>query len=112
MLDWNQAEGRPSWITGLGMAFYYPIVLLAIGGIVVLRRRQVRQWPLLMLPLIITIGTVLSYGQTRFRVTAEPSLVVLAAVAIAALAARWWPERAAEPTSPADDDPEPTLVSA
>ena len=111
MLDWNQAEGRPSWITGLGMVFYYPIVLLAIGGIVVLRRRRVRQWPLLMPPLIITIGTVLSYGQTRFRVPAEPSLVVLAAVAIAALVARWWPQRSPE-RSPTDEDPEATLVSA
>ncbi len=35
---------------------------------------------------------MLSYGQTRFRVTAEPSLVVLAAVAIVAVSARWWPE--------------------
>jgi hypothetical protein len=36
---------------------------------------------------------VLSYGQTRFRSPAEPVLVVLAAVGIAALVARWWPER-------------------
>jgi hypothetical protein len=57
-----------------------------------------RQWPLLMPPLIVTVGTILAYGQTRFRVPAEPSLVVLAAVAIAALAARWWPE------SPAADE--------
>ena len=92
MLKWNEAEGRPSWITGLGMFFYYPILLLAIGGVVVLRRRRTRQWPLLVPPIIVTVGTVLSYGQTRFRVTAEPSLVVLAAVAIVAVSARWWPK--------------------
>ena len=87
MLDWNQNEGRPRWVTGLGMVFYYPLLAFAIGGVVVLRRRRTRQWPLLMPPLIVTLGTVLSYGQTRFRVPAEPSLVVLAAVGIAALVA-------------------------
>ncbi len=56
------------------------------------RRRRSRQWPLLIPPVIVTRRTVLAYGQTRFRVPAEPSLVVLAAVAIAALAACWWPE--------------------
>ncbi|MGZ4688489.1 MAG: ArnT family glycosyltransferase [Acidimicrobiia bacterium] len=106
MLDWNKAEGRPSWITGLGMVFYYPILAFAIGGIVVLRRRRTRQWPLLMPPLIVTVGTVLAYGQTRFRVPAEPSLVVLAAVAIAILSTRWWPEpNGPEPApDPATDD--------
>lgn len=92
MLDWNKAEGRPSWVTGLGMVFYYPILAFAIAGIVVLKRRRTRQWPILMPPLIVTVGTLLSYGQTRFRVPAEPSLVILAAVAIAALTVRWWPE--------------------
>jgi len=92
MLDWNVNEGRPRWITGLGMVFYYPLLAFAIGGVVVLRRRGTRQWPLLMPPLIVTLGTLLAYGQTRFRVPAEPSLVVLAAVGIAALVARWWPE--------------------
>ena len=92
MLDWNRAEGRPKWITGLGMAFYYPLLAFAIGGIVGLRRRRTRQWPLLIPAVIVTLGTVLAYGQTRFRVPAEPSLVVLAAVGIAALTTRWWPE--------------------
>ena len=94
MLDWNQNEGRPRWVTGLGMVFYYPLLAFAIGGVVVLRRRRTRQWPLLVPPLIVTRRTVLAYGQTRFRVPAEPSLVVLAAVGIAALVARWWPEPA------------------
>jgi hypothetical protein len=53
-----------------------------------------------MPPVIVTLGSVLAYGQTRFRVPAEPSLVVLAAVAIAALVARWWPE----PEKPAEPE--------
>jgi 4-amino-4-deoxy-L-arabinose transferase-like glycosyltransferase len=96
MPGWNVAEGRPRWVTELGMAFYYPLLAFAIGGIVVLRRRRTRQWPLLVPPIIVTVGTVLAYGQTRFRVPAEPSLVVLAAVGIAALAARRWPDPASD----------------
>jgi 4-amino-4-deoxy-L-arabinose transferase-like glycosyltransferase len=95
MLEWNQAEGRASWITGLGLYFYYPLLAFAIAGIVVLKRRHTKQWPLLMPPIIVTLGTVLAYGQTRFRVPAEPTIVVLAAVSIAALSARWWPEKGA-----------------
>jgi hypothetical protein len=34
------------------------------------------------------LSTVLSYGQPRFRLPAEPSLVVLAAVAVAAALTR------------------------
>ncbi len=88
MLAWNASEGRPRWVTGVGMAFYYPLLLLAVAGIVLLRRRGVRQWPLLVPAVIVTVGTVLSYGQTRFRVPAEPSIVVLAAVALGAVVAR------------------------
>jgi hypothetical protein len=75
-----------------------------------MKLRKRRQWPLLMPPLIVTVASVLSYGQTRFRSPAEPVLVVLAAVGIAALVARWWPERihdpSPDPDAPADPDPQ------
>lgn len=88
MLGWNESEGRPRWVTATGMVFYYPLLALAVGGVVVLRRRRVRQWPLLMPAVVVTAGTIFSYGQTRFRVPAEPSIVVLAAVALVALFTR------------------------
>jgi 4-amino-4-deoxy-L-arabinose transferase-like glycosyltransferase len=114
MLSWNVQEGRPRWITGLGMVFYYPLLLLAIAGVVLLERRGKRQWPILMPPLIVTVGTVLSYGQTRFRVPAEPSLVVLAAVTLAALSVRLWPSpRGRSDGSGADEAPtDQTLASS
>jgi 4-amino-4-deoxy-L-arabinose transferase-like glycosyltransferase len=99
MLAWNAAEGRPRWVTGLGMAFYYPLLVAAVGGIVVLRRRRTRQWPLLMPPIVVSVGAVLAYGQTRFRVPAEPTIVVLAAVAIAALWSHWRPAAPAPVTA-------------
>ena len=84
----NESEGRPRWVTTLGMWFYYPLAALAIGGAVLLRRRRVRVWPFLVPPAIVTVGALLSYGQTRFRVPAEPTIVILAAVAVSAMVRR------------------------
>jgi 4-amino-4-deoxy-L-arabinose transferase-like glycosyltransferase len=107
MLAINVNEGRPRWVTGLGMVFYYPMLVLGIAGIVVLRRRKIRQWPLLMPPLVVTLATVVSFGNIRFRVPAEPSLVVLASVAAVAIVAHWWPEE--EPGEPQrDSEPAPS----
>lgn len=113
MLRLNEGEGRPRWITGAGMFFYYPLVLLALGGVVVLRRHRLRQWPLFVPPAIVSVGALLSYGQTRFRVPAEPSLVVLAAVALTALSTRWWPEAEAQrQTMPAEAQAPSSTIAA
>jgi 4-amino-4-deoxy-L-arabinose transferase-like glycosyltransferase len=85
MLDYNEGEARERWVTGLGLAFFYPLVALAVYGIVVLRRRRTTLWPLLVPAVIVTVASAVTYGQTRFRVPAEPSLVVLAATALDAL---------------------------
>ena len=104
----NESEGRPRWVTRLGMWWYYPLAALALGGAVVLRRRRVRIWPLAVPPIIVTVGTLLSYGQTRFRVPAEPVIVVLAACAIAAIASAI----AARGTQAPRDGRSPTLPGA
>jgi 4-amino-4-deoxy-L-arabinose transferase-like glycosyltransferase len=113
MLSVNAGEGRPRWITGLGLGFYYPLLALAIGGVVVLIRRRASVWPLVVPAVVVTAGTLLAYGQTRFRVPAEPSIVVLAAIALVA-AFDWLrsrraasgpgadPEAAAPPTTGSD----------
>jgi hypothetical protein len=72
-------------VTGLGLWTYYPVLLGAIGGAVVLRWRRVPLWPLMVPPVIVVASTLVSYRHTRFRLPAEPSLVVLAAVAVGAL---------------------------
>ena len=92
----SETEGRPGWATELGLAFYYPLLALAIGGTVVLWRRRAPVWPLLVPVIIVTLSTVVSYGQVRFRVEAEPVLVVLASVALAAVFS-WWRQRRREP---------------
>ena len=57
--------------------------------------------PALTVYALVTVSSAATYGQTRFRVPAEPTLVVLAAVAIAAIVARDWPARRKQPARPA-----------
>lgn len=82
MLEFNEGEGRPSWVTALGLWFYYPLLVLAVGGLVIMIRASRSVWPLVVPAIVVTVGVVPAFGQTRFRVPAEPSLVVLAAVGL------------------------------
>jgi 4-amino-4-deoxy-L-arabinose transferase-like glycosyltransferase len=101
MVSYNKGEGREGWVTALGLGVYYPLLVAAVAGWVVMRRHRRRTWPLLVPVLIVTIASAITYGQTRFRVPAEPSIVVLAAVAIAAVVARDWPARPKQRAEPA-----------
>jgi hypothetical protein len=66
------------------MVSLYLLVPFAIGGAVVLRRRGERLRILLAPIVFVTLVAALSYGSTRFRVAAEPAIVVLASVGLAA----------------------------
>jgi 4-amino-4-deoxy-L-arabinose transferase-like glycosyltransferase len=67
------------------MLSLYLLVPLAVYGAVVLRRRG-QPLRILLVPIVfVTLVAALSYGSTRFRVAAEPAIVVLASVAAAAL---------------------------
>jgi 4-amino-4-deoxy-L-arabinose transferase-like glycosyltransferase len=81
-------EGRSRWASRLGLLLYYPTLLLAAFGVVVLRRRSAPVLPLVAFPLLVCAVAILYYGITRFRFAAEPALIVLAAVALDELLAR------------------------
>jgi len=79
-------EARERELTLAGLASYYVIVISAIGGAVILRRRRsVPLFPLLAVPGIVLVSAAVTYGTTRLRAAAETSLAVLAAVAFAAI---------------------------
>ena len=90
MVQLNTGEGRERWVTRLGLVAYYPTLLLAVAGAVALWRRRARAalWILVVPAIIVTLNTMVTYGITRFRAGAEPSLAILAAVAVVALAGR------------------------
>jgi 4-amino-4-deoxy-L-arabinose transferase-like glycosyltransferase len=75
-------EGRSRWASRAGLLLYYPTLLLAVAGFVVLRRRRAAVWPFLAYLIAVSIVGVTVYGITRFRIAAEPALIVLAAVAL------------------------------
>lgn len=78
-------EGRNETVERWGVYVYWVIALLAIAGTVLLRRRH-GPWAILLSPLaLVLFVSVTGYGFTRFRVGAEPALIVLAAVAVEAV---------------------------
>jgi hypothetical protein len=51
-------------------------------------RRRVRVWPLLSTGFVVIVTTAFTYGQQRFRIAGEPSILVLAAVTLVFIAGR------------------------
>jgi hypothetical protein len=78
-------EGRPLDWQRTGTYIYWGLAALAIGGLVVLIRRRATIWPLVAALLTVAFSTVITYGTQRFRITAEPAIVVFAAAALVAL---------------------------
>jgi hypothetical protein len=76
----SEIETRPYHWAVTGLYMYYALLALSVGGTIVLRRRRILVFPLWAIALDVITVFVLSFGQTRYRVTFEVSLVLLAAV--------------------------------
>jgi 4-amino-4-deoxy-L-arabinose transferase-like glycosyltransferase len=81
-IDFETLEGRPRFWQAAGTAMLWLMLPLAVAGALVLRRRRVLLWPLLAPVVTVTFVAAATYGQQRFRVAAEPPIIVLAAVSI------------------------------
>jgi MYXO-CTERM domain-containing protein len=84
-------EGRdPVWISWAALYSFWALALLSVAGAFALRRREHGPpvYPLLAPMVVVVVTVVVTYASTRFRTTAEPSLVVLAALAIDAAIVR------------------------
>jgi hypothetical protein len=74
-------EGHPKWGTYIGAVVTWITVPLAVFGAIVLRRRRIAVWPLVVPVAITTIAIALwAGGLLRYRAPAEPSIVILAVV--------------------------------
>lgn len=79
----NYGEGRHQRATHLGLVSYWLLIPLAIVGALLLRRRRERALLVLLAPVaLVVLVAIATYGSTRFRFAAEPSLVVLGAVTL------------------------------
>jgi len=63
-------------------ACYLVVFVLAAIGFIAAGRRAIPRWPLVGLVLMVVTSVALTYGNQRFRVAAEPALLVFAAVAL------------------------------
>jgi 4-amino-4-deoxy-L-arabinose transferase-like glycosyltransferase len=92
-LNWDTVEqGRsPIAVAGLALGQFYALVIAAIVGLVMLRRRKVIIYPLLGLAVTCTLAAMIAFGSTRYRVPAEIAIIIAASVPLAALLDRWFP---------------------
>ena len=86
MVDTDVNEGRPIPASFAGLLSYYLLLPFAVAGVVLLRRRSVKVWPLIVVGAAVTVIAALGYGQVRFRAEFEVSLVVLAGAGMVAAA--------------------------
>jgi hypothetical protein len=81
-------EGRPRPASLAGLAVYYALLPFGAAGIVILRRRHIPQWFLLVPAGVVTVVSALVYGLVRFRAPFEVCLVVLSAPPLVLLGQR------------------------
>jgi 4-amino-4-deoxy-L-arabinose transferase-like glycosyltransferase len=82
MADGGVNEGRPIPASLAGLWVYYATLAFAIAGVVLLRRRRIPQWFLLVPAGVLTLISVMVYGNVRFRAPFEVCLAVLASPAL------------------------------
>jgi hypothetical protein len=84
----DELPGVDLAVIRLAYVAYWSLVPFAVFGAIVLHRRRIRLYVLLAPILFVAVTVLVSYGQPRFRVPAEISIVVLAAIGIDALRRR------------------------
>lgn len=101
-----QIEGRPYEWTQRGLWTYRLLLVPAVAGLVVLRRRRVAIWPLVSMVAMVTITAVGVYGHVRFRTVGDLVVAIGAAVALDAVL----PRPRSRTTESRGVDPAPTPV--
>jgi 4-amino-4-deoxy-L-arabinose transferase-like glycosyltransferase len=87
-IDWESFEGRDTdWQTAGHRMFLVLLPFSVVGGVALWRSRRTL-WPLVGPVVLVAFTSAISYGNQRFRIAAEPGLIVLAAVGGVATA-RW-----------------------
>jgi 4-amino-4-deoxy-L-arabinose transferase-like glycosyltransferase len=87
-LNYGLLWARQKTTATVGMVMYALMVPFALLGVIVLRRRRTPTFPLLAMFLLAMVVAVIAFGFSRYRLSAEPALVVLAAVGAERLTAR------------------------
>ena len=81
-------EGRPIAWERAGTYLDWILYPFAILGLFLLLRRRVGAWPLVAAVVSVLVSTLVTYGNQRFRIGAEPTILIGAAAGIIALTSR------------------------
>jgi Dolichyl-phosphate-mannose-protein mannosyltransferase len=80
--DWGH---QPIGVYWAGLWFYYALIPFAVVGVARLRTSGTPCWPLLSFLALTAFAVAITYGNVRFRASAEVPIVVLAAVGVDSL---------------------------
>jgi 4-amino-4-deoxy-L-arabinose transferase-like glycosyltransferase len=75
-------EGRNFSLSVIGLFQYYALLPLSILGLIKLRHKKGTLLPLITLPIVTTLVAAITMGTTRYRVSAEISIIIFAALGI------------------------------
>ncbi|MFN8017094.1 MAG: glycosyltransferase family 39 protein [Acidimicrobiales bacterium] len=78
-------EGRPTRVAQSGVTLWWATAACAVVGLVAMRRRGLPTWPAVASVLAMWLGVLTAFASTRYRASAEPAVVVLAAAGIVAM---------------------------
>jgi hypothetical protein len=88
-LDLAVAGGRNESYEQVGWVTYWILLPFVLAGAATLAKRSRQVLTVMVIPiLVVALNVALTYGSTRFRVAAEPSLAAMAALGMVAVAAR------------------------
>jgi hypothetical protein len=76
------AEGRAFRISALGLVQYYPLVVFSLVGAWALRRNGRPIAPIVTWIGLVVVTAAISFGNSRYRVSAEPSFVILGSIGL------------------------------
>ena len=92
-------EGRPESWERAGTWLEWALYPLAAAGLIMLWRRRAPVGVLIAAIVSVSVATLITYGNQRFRIGAEPAILVAAAAALVALATHGSPGDAAPVTA-------------
>ena len=75
-------EGRNFSLSLIGLFQYYSLIPLSIFGLIKLKAKKRPLLPILTIPIITTLVAAASMGTTRYRVSAEISIIILSSFGI------------------------------
>ena len=101
----QEINGRPYDPAFIGLLMFYALSLLAIAGAVTLRRRRVTLVPFVGILVGVVVTSMLTFGETRYRVPLDVAVVVLGAVALDRLLPNRRPTEVPGHASPLPSDP-------